>query len=212
MGGRIIMASIDKGKLVDTKVKQKIFSTLHRGKLPTINAIVVHQTGAETAAHTFNSYKGSSAHGAHFLIDKNGDIYQTALITQKTTHVGKLRSRCLVTKICSKDELAAANAIYLKKGQSYPVRVKKLNDHEKIKDYPDRYPQNDDSIGVEIVGGYDDEKDEYEAVNSSQNESLKWLVNAISENLDLDTSDDVYRHPEVSYKKPSEAKTAEWNK
>ena len=65
------------GKLVDKKVSQKIYKGLHKGSLTIINAIVVHQTGASTAQHTFNSF-ASSSNGAHFLIDKNGQIFQTA--------------------------------------------------------------------------------------------------------------------------------------
>ena len=168
----------------------------------------MHQTGADTAQHTFNSYV-SSSHGAHFLIDKNGQIFQTALLNQKTHHVGKIRSRCIETQLCSKSELSVANAVLLKKGQSYGVRVKNLHDHEKVKSYPDRYPTNNDSIGIELVGKYDVRRQIYESVNAKQNASLKWLVNELSTYLNIN-NDDVYRHPEVSYKQPSEAGTAKW--
>ena len=204
------MSELLNGKLIDPIVTQKIFTQLHKGKMSQIHAIVVHQTGAETSDNTFNSYKQASAHGAHFLIDTDGTIYQTALLTQKTHHVGKLKSRCIVTNICTKDELAAANAIYFKKGQSYSVRVAKLYKHEKSKNYPERYPMNDDSIGIEIVGDFDQAAGEYESVTTNQNISLKWLVNELIENFDLDIDDDVYRHPDVSYKKPTEASTAKW--
>lgn len=202
------MSKIIGGKLVDKKVNQKIYKSLHKGNMTIINAIVVHQTGASTAQHTFNSYT-SSSNGAHFLIDKNGQIYQTALTDQKTYHVGKVRSRCIETKSCSKTELSTANSIYLKKGLSYPVRVKNVHDHEKIKSYPDRYPTNNDSIGIEIVGSYNKSNSSYESVNSKQNLSLKWLVNELTTHLKLQNND-IYRHPEVSYKQPTEAKTANW--
>ena len=181
---------------------------MHKGALGPIHAIIVHQTGADTAQHTFNSYV-SSSHGAHFLIDKNGQIFQTALLNQKTHHVGKIRSRCIETQLCSKSELSVANAVLLKKGQSYGVRVKNLHDHEKVKSYPDRYPTNNDSIGIELVGKYDVRRQIYESVNAKQNASLKWLVNELSTYLNIN-NDDVYRHPEVSYKQPSEAGTAKW--
>jgi len=202
------MSKIIGGKLVDKKVSQKIYKSLQKGNITTINAIVVHQTGAATAQHTFNSYTNSS-NGAHFLIDKSGQIYQTALTNQKTYHVGKIRSRCIETKLCSKTELSLANSIYLKKGLSYPVRVKNVHLHEKGKSYPDRYPTNNDSIGIEIVGNYFKSNSTYESVNSKQNTALKWLVNELITHLKLQNSD-IYRHPEVSYKKPSEAKTANW--
>lgn len=202
------MSKIVNGKLVDTKVNQKIYTSLHKGDLKAIHAIIVHQTGAATAQHTFNSY-ANGLNGAHFLIDKNGKIYQTALVNKKTYHVGKIRSKCIQTKSCSKNELSVANAIYLKKGFSYPVRVKNLHQHEKAKSYPDRYPTNDDSIGIEIVGNYDKNKKVYDSVNAKQNQSLKWLIDQLSNHLSLQ-DDDIYRHPEVSYKTASEAKTAAW--
>ena len=49
----------------------------------------------------------------------------------------------------------------------------------------------------------------YETVNSLQNTALVWLVNELNELLCFD-SGDVYRHPEVSYKKSSEASSAKW--
>jgi len=202
------MSKLQKGKLIGAKVTQKVFAGLHKGKISTVEAIIVHQTGAPTATHTFNSYKTSS-HGAHFLIDKKGKIYQTALLNQKAYHVGKLRSRCIVTKACTATELATANAIYLKKGQSYGLRLRNLHNHEKNKSYPDRYPMNNDSIGIEIVGDYDKTKKSYESVNATQNKSLEWLVGELGKHFVLDKHD-VYRHPEVSYKQPSEASTAKW--
>jgi len=202
------MSKIISGKLVDKKVSQKIYKSLHKGNMTTVNAIVVHQTGASTAQHTFNSYTTSS-NGAHFLIDKKGQIYQTALTNQKTYHIGKVRSRCIETKACSKNELSTANSIYLKKGLSYPVRVKNVHNHEKVKNYPDRYPINNDSIGIEIVGNYNKSNKTYESINSKQNQSLKWLVNELSTHLKLQSTD-IYRHPEVSYKQPSEANSANW--
>src|SRR5690606_8060251 len=44
---------------------------------PVVNGIVVHQTGGSTAQSTFNSYRNSTT-GAHFLVEKDGKIYQTA--------------------------------------------------------------------------------------------------------------------------------------
>lgn len=202
------MSKLINGELKDLKVTQKIYNSLHKGKINKVNAIVIHQTGAPTALHTFNSYTNSS-HGAHFLIDKQGGIYQTALTGQICYHVGKLRSRCLQTKQCSAAEISAANAVYLKKGVSYSVKVNDLHQHEKGKSYPDRYPSNSDSVGIEIVGSYDSKSQSYESVNAKQNASLKWLVTELSLHLSLQVGD-IYRHPDISYKQPSEAATAVW--
>ncbi|GAA4364392.1 peptidoglycan recognition protein family protein [Kangiella marina] len=200
-------AKIESGKLLHSKVEHKVYKGLHKGDMNSPKAIVVHQTGAATAQHTFNSYT-SSPHGAHFLISKTGKIYQTALINKYTYHVGKLRSRCIETNDCSKAELAKANAIYLKKGESYGIRVKKLHKHELGKNYPDRYPSNTESIGIEIVGDHST-KNGYETVNALQNTSLEWLVAQLNKLLCLEDND-VYRHPEVSYKQSSEASSAKW--
>lgn len=203
------MSKLVDGVLEDAKVAQKIFNGLHKGKMARVNAIVMHQTGAPTAQHTFNSYE-SASHGAHFLIDKEGLIFQTALTNQIAHHVGRLRSRCVEQPAtCSKDELSTANAIYLKKGVSYSVRVRDLHLYEMTKSYPDRYPSNEDSIGIEIVGSYDAKNQSYEDVNAKQNASLKWLVAELCIHLNLQDGD-IYRHPVVSYKQPSEAETASW--
>ncbi|PCK08641.1 MAG: N-acetylmuramoyl-L-alanine amidase [Alteromonadaceae bacterium] len=203
------MATLTNGKLAGKKVTQKIFPKLHKGVLAAVNAIVVHQTGAPSAQHTFNSYSNANANGAHFLIDKNGDIYQTALITQKTYHVGKLQSRCLQVKACSPEELTVATNILYAKGQSFAARVRNLHKHEQAKPYPDRYPSNNDSIGIEIVGEFSKPANAYAQVNAKQNASLKWLVSELESLLSL-TSDDIYRHPEASRKHATEASTAQW--
>ena len=203
------MSALVDGKFVDKKIIQKVYSKLHKGGMGTVHAIVVHQTGAPSAQHTFNSYTNAGANGAHFLIDKQGAIYQTALANQMTYHVGKLQSRCLQTKACSKNESAAATNILFAKGQSFAVRIKNLHAHEKTKAYPDRYPTNTDSIGIELVGNFDPAKKSYESVNVSQNASLKWLIGELTTLLSLSTTD-IYRHPTVSRKQASEAATAAW--
>jgi len=203
------MPTIVSGKLVDSKVTQKVYSKLHKGALNTVHGIIVHQTGAPTAQHTFNSYSNAGANGAHFLIDKQGVIYQTALTNQITYHVGKLQSRCLQTKSCDKIDIELATKILFAKGESFALRVKKLNTHEQAKSYPDRYPRNNDAIGIEIVGSFDKAKQAFETVNVKQNASLKWLVDMLIKLLDLNSSD-VFSHPEVSRKNPTEASTAAW--
>ncbi|MES2676069.1 MAG: peptidoglycan recognition family protein [Pseudomonadota bacterium] len=202
------MSKLINGELLDEKVKQKIFAKLHKGKIDKVNAIVVHQTGGATAEHTFNSY-GTSPNGAHFLIDKDGTIYQTALTTKITHHVGKLKSRCLQTGACTPAETSAANAVYLQKGISYSVKVQNLHKLETSKNYPDRYPSNNDSIGIEIAGQFLTKTQSYEPVNAKQNASLKWLVAELSNHLSLQAGD-IYRHPDISYKQATEASSATW--
>jgi N-acetyl-anhydromuramyl-L-alanine amidase AmpD len=94
---------IKDGKLINGRVSVKIFSNLEQGELQTVHAIVLHQTGGRDAQSTLDGYKSSSI-GAHFLIDRDGAIYQTARITQKAFHVGKIRSKCLDLKSCEPED------------------------------------------------------------------------------------------------------------
>ncbi|MCQ8104377.1 N-acetylmuramoyl-L-alanine amidase [Methylomonas sp. SURF-2] len=109
------------GKLVHKNVTDKVNSAIEKGALSVVHAIVVHQTGAATAGSSFSSYD-SGNNGAHFLIDKDGTIYQTARIDQKCWHVGNIRSRCQEMKSCTADELKELNALLFKKGESYSAR------------------------------------------------------------------------------------------
>jgi len=202
------MLTIDnKGHIVSSKVTVRISLHIERGDMAkvngvyVINGIVVHQTDASTAQSTFNSYMIANANGAHFLIDKDGTIYQTASIYKRTNHVGKIRARCVLEKRC------------------LPTRNKPSVEHnlEKKKDYPDRFPTNADSIGIELVGrSFADSKDPknseknvYETVTNEQNESLKWLITELSLTLGISLTE-VFRHPVISYKNKTEASTAVW--
>lgn len=168
----------------------------------------MHQTGSSNAASSFSSYN-NGLNGAHFLIDKDGTIYQTARVNQVCWHVGNVRSRCNELKTCSADELSDINSLLFKKGESYNVRIKNLSDHEKEKEYPERYPTNSDAVGIEIVGKFDVKSDTYDAVNQNQNSSLTWLVSVLQTCLQI-TANDIYRHSEVAYKQSSEAQLAQW--
>lgn len=86
------------------RIKIKIFPGVENGKLEVVNGIVVHQTGGATADGAFSSYSKPKANGAHFLIDRDGQIYQTASLFKVANHVGLLRSRCLETHKCSDSE------------------------------------------------------------------------------------------------------------
>jgi len=62
----------------------KTFKNIEHGQMDAVNGIVVHQTDSTTANSTFNSYQTKGATGAHFLIDKDGTIYQTASLLKVT--------------------------------------------------------------------------------------------------------------------------------
>ena len=126
-----------------------------------------------------------------------------------TWHVGKLKIRCLSENSCSADE-----AKKLKK-MKWSALLKYEKDKERKKKFPERYPSNEDSIGIELVGEATSSKDSnikgeiYETVTEAQNASLKWLVFELTVTLGLPMSE-IYRHPVVSYKNPTEAETAQW--
>ncbi|HHL4077953.1 peptidoglycan recognition protein family protein [Burkholderia sola] len=197
------MLFISKQGHVDAeRVKVKIFSTIERSQMAKVNGIVVHQTDGTTANSAFNSYAETGANGAHFLIDKSGAIYQTASAYKRTNHVGLLKSRCLMERKCSPSEF--------KKMSDMAGKYAKLSRVEYGKAFPDRYPGNTDSIGIEIVGRMDRETKVYEMVNAEQNDSLRWLVKELCETLGVSFSE-IYKHPEVSHKMKTEAGTAKWD-
>ena len=137
------------GKSLHPSITDKISGNLGKGDLDQINGIIVHQTGASTATSTLNYYTSASANGAHFLIAKDGKIYQTASVYQKTWHVGKLRSRCVAQGVCTPVDAqrdTSEKEINYINGLGASAR----NDYEKDKDYPDRYPKNADSLGIEM--------------------------------------------------------------
>ena len=202
------MAQIQDGKLIHAKVTLRIVSGIEKGPMSIVRAIVVHQTGGATAESTFTAYE-NGGNGAHFLISKDGRIYQTARVSQQCHHVGKLKSRCLETKTCDAVEAKAIDGILHQKGKSYSQRVRELHQHELEKAYPSRYPSNEDSIGIELVGRVDPKTKRYEPTTSLQDTSLKWLRMELQEHLML-ASSEMFRHPEVSYKQPTEAESARW--
>jgi N-acetyl-anhydromuramyl-L-alanine amidase AmpD len=199
------MLFVDKNGLVDAeRIIVKRFSTIERGKLDKVNGIVVHQTGGSTAESSFNSYKNTGANGAHFLIDKDGTIYQTASVFKVTNHVGNIRSRCYMEKTCTPSEISTIKPLLNK--------YKQLSRLEQKKPYPERYPANFDSLGIEIVGkptSGEGENAVYEKVNDAQNSSLRWLIAELTDTLKVSMTE-IFRHPEVSYKVKTEAGTARW--
>lgn len=199
------------GYIYDDRIERKIFKTIERGDLGRVNGIIVHQTASPSAQSTFNSYRNKSANGAHFLIDKDGKVYQTASLFKMTWHVGLMQSKCFLQKVCQPTEtrlLALHTKSYWKREIS-----QEISDIERGKDFPERFPNNTDSIGIEIVGVAVQVKGKsepvYETINDKQNESLKWLVTELSAKLSV-TMTEVHRHPDVGRKNKTEASTAKW--
>ncbi|WP_087022011.1 peptidoglycan recognition protein family protein [Thaumasiovibrio subtropicus] len=199
----VVTVDVD-GMLVSDKIHLKRYRNLEHGDLDAVNALVLHQTDTRSSSSVFNSY-AVNAHGAHFLIDKSGKIYQTASVKKRCYHVGaRIKAKCLTLyqESCSDPELIKFRTM------TWRQQINNINEHERQKDYPDRYPVNSDSIGIELVGRHlDDER--YESVTALQLTSVQWLIDELYRLFSLD-SDDVYRHPEVSYKHPGEAASVTW--
>ena len=192
------------GKIIHNRIKLKISLAIEKKPMSKIRGIIVHQTGGATAKSALSSYNAGKS-GAHFLIDKDGVIYQTASLMKQTWHVGKLKPRCLAEMRCTPTEL---------------TKLKKFNpssthQREIVKNIPNRYPSNQDSIGIEIVGQAfpvneaDHDKRTYEALTEEQSDSLKWLIQKLRFTLKVPLTE-IFRHPTVSYKNKTEAATASW--
>jgi N-acetyl-anhydromuramyl-L-alanine amidase AmpD len=187
------------GMLVDSRIISARRTAIEHADMTRVSGIVVHQTGAATAQSTLESYKRAGAHGAHFLLDKDGACYQTASLHKQTWHVGKLRSRCLLEQRCTASEQRAL-------AKFDPLAEHR---HEARKAHPLRFPSNQDSIGIELVGELRVEEDIYETVTPQQNRTLGWLVAGLTALLKVPLRE-VFRHPEISRKHPTEASTARW--
>jgi len=136
--------------------------------------------------------------GAHFLIDKDGTIYQVASLYKQTWHVGKLRARCLAEHRCSQADLNALR------------HFSPTNEHQREmqKQVPDRYPSNEDSVGIEIVGK-SDSHGIYETLTAEQTASLSWLITELTSTFEVHMSE-IFRHPVVARKNATEAQSASW--
>lgn len=186
------------GMLVDSRITSARRTAIERDDMNLVHGIVVHQTGAGTAHSSLESYKKAGANGAHFLLDKDGACYQTASLCKQTWHVGKLKSRCIMEQRCSATELLAL--------RTFDPQAEHRREMTKL--FPLRFPSNQDSVGIELVGALVAE-DVYEPVTPQQNRALRWLVAGLGALLKVPLSE-VFRHPEISRKNPSEASTAKW--
>ncbi|EJL67385.1 N-acetylmuramoyl-L-alanine amidase [Variovorax sp. Varisp85] len=215
-----MLVEIDANGMINhARVRSARSPEIERGRRTgAITGIVVHQTDADTSASSLNSYKRPKANGAHFLIDTDGTIYQTAAIYQRTNHVGPLKARCLVMRTC--------------KLRDFPEKVGATAMHriEMRKAPGDRYPSNMEAIGIEMVGrarlpeGFKPETRHrnlspeelrgeagiFPSPTAAQNQSLSWLVDVLQDSMQI-APGEIFRHPDASRKNPTEAQGANWN-
>lgn len=187
--GAVSTSEVIPGYLNDARIEKKPFPNLENGDLKTVHALILHRTNTATAKDVLDGYKKADF-GAHFLIDTDGTIYQTASLNKKTQHVGKIRSRCYEEESCSEKETKIIKPIVNKPTPLY--------NYEKVKAYPDRYPMNSDSIGIEVVGMGTVEKG-YGPPTAEQLESVNYLAEKLKEQYKL-TDSDIYRHGVIARK------------
>ena len=195
---------IDKdGYVVHPFVMVRRIAPLGRRPMDEINGIIVHQTGGHSLQGALASAAQRGGIGAHFYIDVDGTIIQAASLDRACGHVGLLKSRRLAEHRCQPDEAKRLMA----------MKPAELSKSEYQREFPDRYPSNRDSIGIELVGGYQDipgkPEPVYDPVTTRQQMSLKWLVQVICKYRGVSATE-VYRHPAVSWKVPTETVSAQW--
>jgi hypothetical protein len=195
------------GMLVSPRIVQQRYVHLEHGALPRVNGIVLHQTDSTTGQSTLATYaKPNTVNGAHFLIDEFGNISQTGSVRAKMYHVGHIQPRCEVEGVCTPQEAKTLNTLRAQRNWATAI-----DRNEFAKPYPQRYPYNADSIGIEVVGKATlvpgtTNTYTYAAPNAAQTAALKWLVATLKTQFGL-SDQDVYRHGEIGRKQASEAST-----
>lgn len=191
---------VDKdGFFVSDKITKKHKAILEHGKLSSIKAIVLHRTNSSTVKNII----GNSSEGTHFWVEKDGTIYQAASLNKKTWHVG--------SGLYSKEKDETGKGDY---ENTWPH--KKRGTAELKKSYPNRYPINSDSVGIEVAGlwtktsgkettgKYKGElKGKWDNLTQKQEKSIICLCQALKKQYAL-SNDDIYAHDEIKPKTKGE--------
>ena len=80
-------------------IKTNLASFIEHGQIGKIGAIILHRTVSKSAQSSINWWQnhGAKGTGTHFLIDKDGTIYQCASLHKTTWHVGKRKKGITIT-------------------------------------------------------------------------------------------------------------------
>ena len=202
--GYIQGADIKEPILDGTNIKSQLIAKIGNGKLNVINAIILHRTVSYTTKSVFNTWLGKNVYrvGAHFVIDKDGTIYQCLSIYTKAHHVGRIRSKALETNNFQND--VDKKSVCDKKNN-----ISDLSNYEFTKEYPLRFPGNMDSIGIEVVSMYIEQTKQWEKATEAQLKSINLLIDILltcykkhnGYNL---TTKDIYPHDKIAYKTDGE--------
>jgi len=192
------------GFLADPGIVRTEITRIGHGPMPQVNGIVLHRTESSTAASTLSTWRTRAAEtGAHFLIDTDGTIHQTVSVNRQAWHVGAVRSRGEVEETITpgdqRELVAARDGIPEWKGTA----VRAVSRVESTRPYPERYPTNGDSVGIEVVGRYNAATQTWDPPTGAQTASIRQLVGTLQNNFGL-TDHDVYQHDVISRKTPGE--------
>lgn len=188
------------GYLTDPGITRTAIPSLERGALGAVNGIVLHRTDGSTAEGTFSHWRGqTNPYGTHFVIDKDGTIHQTASLNNQTSHVGAIRSRGEVDGTISTDEQRRLDAARRAPGSD----TEAVAAIERTRAYPDRFPASRDSIGIEVVGDFNERTQRWDAPTPEQTASIRRLVGTLQNNYGLNDND-IYQHDRISYKQAGE--------
>lgn len=192
------------GFLTDPEITRTAVARIEHGAMPQVNAIVLHRTASSTAAGTLDTWRTREAGtGAHFLIDTDGTIHQTVSVDRQAWHVGAIRSRGEVEGTITPGDQREIDAARGTTAEWRGTAVRAVSRVESTRPYPERYPTNGDSVGIEVVGRYDAATKTWDPPTTRQTASIRKLVGTLQDNFGL-TDHDVYQHDHISRKTPGE--------
>lgn len=113
-----------------------------------------------------------------------------------------MQSKCYNENACSKQDRKVIYDIIVDKSITNEQRTIKIDSIEKNKPYSDRYPLNQESIGIEVVGNT--KNGIYETPNDLQKEATLNLVK-ILQNIFNISKKHIYAHGMTGVKNKTEA-------
>jgi hypothetical protein len=192
------------GFLTDPQITHTAIAKIEHGVMPQVNGIVLHRTASSTAASTLGTWwTRSDGTGAHFLIDSDGTVHQTVSVHRQAWHVGAVRSRGEVEGTITSADQRELDAARGETPEWRATAVRAVSRVESTRPYPERYPTNADSVGIEVVGKYNAATRTWDLPTAAQAESIRKLVDTLQNNFGL-TDHDVYQHDVISRKTPGE--------
>lgn len=192
------------GYLTDAGIVHTPIARIGHGPMPQVNGIVLHRTESSTAASTLATWRTREAGtGAHFLIDRDGTIHQTVSVDRQAWHVGAIRSRGEVEGTIPPQDQRELDAARNGQAEWRGTAVRAVSRVESTRPYPERYPTNADSIGIEVVGRYDPATQAWDAPTPEQTAAIRRLMGSLQRNFGLN-DEDVYQHDVISRKTPGE--------